>query len=253
HTVSVSMPGGRKRMLTAEVILIATGSKPSRSPDIPFDDINVFDSDSFLRMDRIPESLVVVGGGVIGSEYASIFLALGVKVTLTDGRDTLLTFLDREMSDTLCQRLSEWGMEFRFNDRMEKLERTPTGVRLQMKSGEPLEAQKALFAAGRIGAVDGLQLEKCGLGVNKRGHIEVNENYQTKVPHIYAAGDVIGAPALASTSMEQERVASMLPMGIYTIPEISSVGESEESCKEKKIDYCVGVAHYKNNARGQIC
>jgi len=267
HTVSVSMPGGRRRMLTAEVILIATGSKPSRSPDIPFDDVNVFDSDSILKMDKIPESLVVVGGGVIGSEYASIFLALGVKVTLTDGRDTLLTFLDREMSETLCQRLSEWGMEFRFNDRMEKLERTPTGVRLAMKSGQALEGEKALFAAGRIGAVDGLQLERCGVGVNKRGHIEVNENYQTKVPHIYAAGDVIGPPALASTSMEQarvamchafglkykQRVASMLPMGIYTIPEISSVGESEESCKEKKIDYCVGVAHYKNNARGQIC
>ena len=261
------MPGGRRRTLTADVILIATGSKPSRSPDIPFDDVNVFDSDSILKMDKIPESLVVVGGGVIGSEYASIFLALGVKVTLTDGRDTLLTFLDREMSETLCQRLSEWGMEFRFNDRMEKLERTPTGVRLAMKSGQPLEGEKALFAAGRIGAVDGLQLEKCGVGVNKRGHIEVNENYQTKVPHIYAAGDVIGAPALASTSMEQarvamchafgfkykQRVASMLPMGIYTIPEISSVGESEESCKEKKIDYCVGVAQYKNNARGQIC
>ncbi|HUK52242.1 MAG TPA: Si-specific NAD(P)(+) transhydrogenase [Candidatus Binatia bacterium] len=267
HTVSVTMAGGRKRLLSAEVILIATGSKPNRSSDIPFDDVTVFDSDSILKMDRIPESLVVVGGGVIGSEYASIFQALGVKVTLTDGRDTVLTFLDREMSDTLCERLSEWGMEFRFNDRMEKLERTSTGVRLQMKSGQSLEGEKALFAAGRIGAVDGLQLEKCGLGVNKRGHIEVNENYQTRAPHIYAAGDVIGNPALASTSMEQarvamchafgfqykQRVASMLPMGIYTIPEISSVGESEESCKEKKIEYCTGVAHYKNNARGQIC
>jgi NAD(P) transhydrogenase len=267
HTVTVSMPGGRKRTLRGEVILIATGSKPNRPPEIPFDDESVFDSDSILKMDRIPDSMVVVGGGVIGSEYASIFQALGVKVTLTDGRDTVLSFLDRELSDTLCLRLSEWGMDFRFNDRMEKLERSPSGVRLVMKSGEPLEAEKALFAAGRIGAVDGLQLERAGLGVNKRGHIEVNENYCTKVPNVYAAGDVIGNPALASTSMEQarvamchafgfnykQRVASMLPMGIYTIPEISSVGESEESCKEKKIDYCTGVAHYKNNARGQIC
>ena len=267
HTISVAMPGGRKRNLTADVILIATGSKPNRSADIPFDDMTVFDSDSFLKMDRIPGSLIVVGAGVIGSEYASIFQALGVKVMLTDGRDTLLTFLDREMSDTLCQRLAEWGMEFRFNDRMEKVERTSKCVRLVMKSGEMLEADKVLFAAGRIGAVDGLQLEHAGLGVNKRGHIDVDENYRTKVPNIYAAGDVIGAPALASTGMEQarvamchafgltykQRVASMLPMGIYTIPEISSVGESEESCKEKKIDYCTGVARYANNARGQIC
>jgi len=267
NTISVAMPGGRRRTLSADIILIATGSKPSRSPDIPFDDLNVFDSDSFLRMDRIPETLIVVGGGVIGSEYASIFLALGVKVTLTDGRDTLLTFLDRELSDTLCQRLSEWGMELKFKDRMEKLERGGSGVRMTMKSGEVLEAEKALFAAGRIGAVDGLELEKAGLGVNKRGHIDVDANYRTKVPNIYAAGDVIGPPALASTSMEQarvamchgfgltykQRVASMLPMGIYTIPEISAVGESEESCKEKKIDYCTGVARYANNARGQIC
>ncbi len=267
NTITVEMPGGRRRTLNADVILIATGSKPSRTGDIPFDDLNVFDSDSFLRMDRIPETLIVVGGGVIGSEYASIFLALGVKVTLTDGRDTLLTFLDRELSDTLCQRLSEWGMELKFKDRMEKLERGGRGVRMTMKSGEVLEAEKALFAAGRIGAVDGLQLEKAGLGVNKRGHIEVDANYQTKVPKIYAAGDVIGPPALASTSMEQarvamchafgltykQRVASMLPMGIYTIPEISAVGESEESCKEKKIDYCTGMARYANNARGQIC
>jgi len=266
-TIVVSMPGGRRRTLTADFILIATGSKPSRTPDIPFDDLAVFDSDSFLRMDRIPETLLVVGGGVIGSEYASIFLALGVKVTLTDGRDTLLTFLDREMSDTLCQRLTEWGMELRFKDRMEKIERGASGVRMTMKSGEVLEAEKVLFAAGRIGAVDGLHLEKAGLEVNKRGHIEVDANYRTKVPHIYAAGDVIGNPALASTSMEQarvamchafgltykQRVASMLPMGIYTIPEISSVGESEESCKEKKLDYLTGIARYANNARGQIC
>jgi len=266
-TVNVAMPGGRRRTLVADTILIATGSRPNRTTDIPFDDLTIFDSDSILRMDRIPESMIVVGGGVIGSEYASIFLALGVKVTLTDGRDTVLTFLDREMSDTLCQRFSEWGMELRFKDRMQKIEKTGNGVRMSMQNGDVLEAEKALFAAGRIGAVDGLQLEKAGLGVNKRGHIEVDENYRTKVPSVYAAGDVIGNPALASTSMEQarvamchafglqykQRVASMLPMGIYTIPEISSVGESEESCKQKNIDYCTGIARYANNARGQIC
>jgi NAD(P) transhydrogenase len=272
HTVSVAMPGGRRRLLTADVILIATGSRPNRPAEVPFDDVNFFDSDSFLKMDKIPESLIVVGAGVIGSEYASIFLALGVKVTLTAGSDRMLTFLDAEISELLRQRLAEWGMEFYFNDRAETYERTPTGVRLKMKSGQVLEAEKVLFAAGRIGAVDGLQLERAGLGVNKRGHIDVDENYCTKVPNVYAAGDVIGNPALASTSMEQarvamchafglkykQRVASMLPMGIYTIPEISSVGESEESCKDVKVhnpplDYCVGVANYKNNARGQIC
>jgi NAD(P) transhydrogenase len=266
RTVSVAMPGGRKRTLTADVILIAVGSKPHRAPEIAFDDVSVFDSDSFLKMDRIPESLVVVGGGVIGSEYASIFLALGVKVALVDGRDRLLPFLDAEISEVLRLRLAEWGTEFHFQERLEKIERTPTGVRLTMKSGKVLEAEKALFAAGRRAAVDGLQLERSGLAVNQRGYIEVDENYRSVVPHIYAAGDVIGFPALASTSMEQARVAvchafhfaykqrlaSMLPMGIYTVPEISAVGESEESCKEKKIDYCVGVAHYANNARGQI-
>jgi len=267
HTVTVDMPGGRKRRLTADFILIATGSKPNRPPDVDFDNVSVFDSDTILRMDRIPESMIVVGGGVIGSEYASIFQALGVKVTLTDGRDRLLTFLDAEMSQILRERLTEWGMEFCFNDRMEEFERTSDGVRMRMKSGQVLEAEKILFAAGRGAAVDGLHLEKAGLSVNKRGHIEVNENYRTSVENIYAAGDVIGSPALASTSMEQarvamchafgfaykQRVASMLPMGIYTIPEISSVGESEEDCKKKGVDYFVGVAKYANNARGQIC
>jgi len=267
HTVVVVMPGGRKRMLTADVILIATGSKPNRPADVAFDDKFVFDSDSILRMDRIPKSIVVVGGGVIGSEYASIFQALGVQVTLTDGRDRLLTFLDAEMSEILRQRLAEWGMEFYFNDRMEEFERTPDGVRLRMKGGHVLEAETVLFAAGRSAAVDGLHLEKAGLAVNKRGYLEVTENYITAAEGVYAAGDVIGSPALASTSMEQarvamchafgfaykQRVASMLPMGIYTIPEISSVGDSEEDCKKKEIDYFIGVAHYANNARGQIC
>ncbi|HMD32445.1 MAG TPA: Si-specific NAD(P)(+) transhydrogenase [Candidatus Acidoferrales bacterium] len=267
HTVSVAMPGGRKRLLTAEVILIATGSKPNRPADVVFDDKSVFDSDTILRMDRIPKSMIVVGGGVIGSEYGSIFQALGVQVILTDGRDRLLTFLDAEMSEILRQRLAEWGMDFYFNDRMEEFERTTEGVRMRMKSGQVLEAETILFAAGRAAAVDSLHLERAGLCVNKRGYIEVDEHYKTSADKVYAAGDVIGSPALASTSMEQarvamchafgfaykQRVASMLPMGIYTIPEISSVGDSEEDCKKKEIDYFVGVAHYGNNARGQIC
>ncbi|MBS1840547.1 MAG: Si-specific NAD(P)(+) transhydrogenase [Acidobacteria bacterium] len=262
HAVSV---GGRK--LKGEIILISTGSKPNRPAEISFDDVHTFDSDTFLQMDRIPKTLAVIGGGVIGCEYASIFMALGVKVTLVDGRDRLLPFLDAEISDRLRDRLKELGMSFWFNERPVKVENSASGAKLTMKSGKVLEAEAALFAAGRRAAVDGLALEKAGLAVNDRGYIAVDENYRTAVPNIYAAGDVIGFPALASTSMEQgrvavchafgfqykQRVASMLPMGIYTIPEISVAGETEDSCKEKKIDYCVGRAHYGNNARGHIC
>jgi NAD(P) transhydrogenase len=265
HTVVV-MNNGSERRLRGEVILIATGSKPHRPAEISFDDVHTFDSDTFLQMERIPKSLAVIGGGVIGCEYGSIFMALGVKVTLVDGRDKLLPFLDSEISDRLRDRLKELGMEFWFNERPVKVENSASGATLHMKSGKKLETEAALFAAGRRAAVDGLALEKAGLALNDRGYIPVDENYRTGVKNIYAAGDVIGFPALASTSMEQgrvavchafgfqykQRVASMLPMGIYTIPEISSAGETEDSCKEKKIEYCVGRARYENNARGHI-
>ena len=264
HTVVVM--NGSARKLRGEVILIATGSKPHRPAEIDFDDVHTFDSDTFLQMEKIPKSLAVIGGGVIGCEYASIFMALGVKVTLVDGRDKLLPFLDTEISERLRDRLKELGMEFWFNERPVKVENSASGATLHMKSGKKLETEAALFAAGRRAAVDGLALEKAGLALNERGYIPVGENYQTGVANIYAAGDVIGFPALASTSMEQgrvavchafgfqykQRVASMLPMGIYTIPEISSAGETEDSCKEKKIEYEVGRAHYENNARGHI-
>ena len=265
HTVAVSDAGGTRR-LRGEVILISTGSKPHRPAEIAFDDIHTFDSDTFLQMDRIPKSLAVIGGGVIGCEYASIFMALGVDVTLVDGRDKLLPFLDTEISERLRDRLASLGMHLWFNERPVKAENTASGSRLTMKSGKVLETESALFAAGRRAAVDGLALEKAGLSLNDKGYIAVDANYRTAVQHIYAAGDVIGFPALASTSMEQgrvavchafglkykQRVASLLPMGVYTIPEISAAGETEESCKEKTIDYCVGRARYENNARGHI-
>ena len=266
HTVAVKDATGGVTQIRGEAILIATGSRPHRAPEIPFDDEAIFDSDSILRMGRIPRSLCVVGGGVIGCEYASIFTALGVEVTLVDGRDRVLPFLDAEISAALRERLEGLGVKFRLGERMGPLERTRQGVKIGLSSGGTIEAESALFAAGRRGAVDELHLEKAGLAVNKRGYIEVNASYQTVVPSIYAAGDVIGFPALASTSMEQgrvavchafgfqykQRVASLLPMGVYTIPEISAVGESEESCKEKKLDYEVGRARYANNARGLI-
>src|SRR5579863_1355504 len=270
HTVVVTngqtTGGGSIRRLHGEVILIATGSQPHRPAEISFDDVHTIDSDTFLQMDRIPKSLAVIGGGVIGCEYASIFMALGVKVTLVDGRDKLLPFLDTEISERLRDRLKELGMEFWFNERPVKVENSTSGATLHMKSGKKLETEAALFAAGRRAAVDGLALEKAGLALNDRGYIPVDDNFRTSTENVYAAGDVIGFPALASTSMEQgrvavchafgfrykQRVASMLPMGIYTIPEISAAGETEDSCKEKKIEYCVGRARYANNARGHI-
>jgi len=265
RTVVVNGPQGTRR-LSAEVILISTGSKPHRPVEISFDDVHTFDSDTFLQMERIPKSLAVIGGGVIGCEYASIFMALGVEVTLVDGRDRLLPFLDAEISERLRDRFLKLGMQLWFNERPVKVENHARGARLSMKGGKTLEVEAALFAAGRRAAVDGLHLDKACLKLNDRGYISVDENYRTAVPHIYAAGDVIGFPALASTSMEQgrvaichafglkykQRVASLLPMGIYTIPEISAAGETEESCKEKGIDYCVGRALYENNARGHI-
>jgi NAD(P) transhydrogenase len=265
HSVTVNTTNG-VRKLRGEVILISTGSKPHRPAEIAFDDVHTFDSDTFLQMERIPKSLAVIGGGVIGCEYASIFMALGVDVTLVDGRDQLLPFLDKEISERLRDRFMSLGMHLWFNERPVKVENTASGVRLFMKSGRTLETESALFAAGRRAAVDGLALEKAGLAISDKGYLAVDENYRTAVPHIYAAGDVIGFPALASTSMEQgrvavchafglkykQRVASLLPMGIYTIPEISAAGETEASCIEKKIEYCVGRAHYENNARGHI-
>src|SRR6202035_4842220 len=266
HTIKVTGQDAAPRYLRGEVILIATGSTPHRPPEIPFDDKFIFDSDSILTMERIPKSMVVVGGGVIGCEYASIFTAMGVAVTLVDGRDRLLPFLDLEISALLRERLASLGLTFFFQERPKLTEHTATGIRMTFASGKAAEAETALFAAGRRGAVEGLALENAGLGINPRGHIEVNEHYQTGVRNIYAAGDVIGFPALASTSMEQgrvamchafgfpykQRLASQLPMGIYTIPEISAVGETEESCREKKIEFAVGRAKYANNARGQI-
>jgi NAD(P) transhydrogenase len=266
HTLAVHAGQKEIARLSGDFILIATGSRPHRPAEIPFDDEVIFDSDTILKMGRIPKSLAVIGGGVIGCEYASIFTALGVQVTLVDGRDRVLPFLDAELSEKLRERLAGLGVKFLFEERMARIARTDYGVSIELQSGKKLETEAALFAAGRRGAAEELSLEKAGLALNKRGYIEVNESYRTSVPSIYAAGDVIGFPALASTSMEQgrvavchafgfqykQRVASMLPMGVYTIPEISAAGETEESCKEKGIEYVAGRARYANNARGLI-
>jgi len=266
NTIEVSSASADKESISAKVILIATGSYPYRPPEIPFDNQVIYDSDTILLMDRIPASMIIIGGGVIGSEYASIFTALGVKVILVDGRDRLLPFLDREISELLRTRLLRMGLEFSFNDSAEKITRNKNGVNVKLRSGGTLKAETVLFASGRQGNLKGLHIDNVGVKKTDRGYVEVNENYQTSVPNIYAAGDVIGFPALASTSMEQgrvvvchafnfeykKRVSSQLPMGVYTIPEISSIGETEESCRENNIEYEVGRAKYVNNARGQI-
>ncbi|HKF52180.1 MAG TPA: Si-specific NAD(P)(+) transhydrogenase [Candidatus Acidoferrales bacterium] len=266
HEVSVRRENQPEQKLHGEVILIATGSRPHRAPEIPYDDQQVFESDSILTMERIPQSMIVVGGGVIGCEYASIFAALGVRVALADGRDRLLPFLDAEIAERLRAKLEKLGVQFYFGERVAKTEIKNSDVHLTLSSGKSLNADTALFAAGRRGNIDELKLEKAGVEVNNRGLINVNERYETSASGVYAAGDVIGFPALASTSMEQgrlavchafgfkykQRIASTMPMGIYTIPGISAVGETEETCREKQIPFAVGRAHYENNARGII-
>ncbi len=267
HTIRVKRGDGAQALLLhGDVILIATGSLPNRSRDIPFEDPRVYDSDTILQMVRIPKSLGVVGAGVIGCEYTTIFAALGIRVTLVDGRDRLLSFVDGEISGRLRLQMELLGVDVRLRDGVTRVEPEPEAVRLDLKRGGSLTVDHVLFAAGRLGNTRGLGLETVGIVVGDRGQVVVNEHYQTTAPHIYAAGDVIGFPALASTSMEQARVAMchafdlkyktrvapIFPLAIYTIPEVSMAGETEESCREKGIDYCVGRALYRHNARGQI-
>jgi len=266
NTVEVELRSGGSRQLTTEVILIATGSSPHRPEGVPFNLKSVFDSDEIMSMDRIPETMAIVGGGVIGSEYACIFTALGVKVTLIDTKARLLPIVDSEVSKRLQAQLVKLGMMFRFEARVRGVRGTDERVELELSSGESLETDVALFAAGRRSNVDDLGLENVGVRVGKRGLILVNEKYQSSVPNIYAAGDVIGFPALAATSMEQARVAMVhafdlhykeqvspvLPLAVYTIPEISMVGLTEQDCRERKIPYLVGRSYYEKNPRGLI-
>ena len=266
NTVQVQQNSEEIIELKTNFILIATGSSPFHPNNIPFDHRLVYDSDSILQMNRIPRTITVVGGGVIGCEYASIFTALGVKVTLIDSRDRLLPYMDSEISARLKNGLEQLGLRFVFNDRVAKVETRKNHVRLTLLSGDESDCDIVLFAAGRQSNVQGLGLETVGVVMGNRGLILVNEKYQTNIPNIYAAGDVIGFPALASTSMEQARVAMVhafglrykeavspiLPFAIYTIPEISMVGLSEDDCQAKNIPHLVGRAYYENNPRGLI-
>jgi NAD(P) transhydrogenase len=255
------------RRLSAEVILIATGSSPLRPPGVPFEDPDVEDSDTILDLDRIPTSLAVVGGGVIGCEYACLFAALGTAITVIEGREVLMGFLDGEMSQALLQTLVKEGHQVLLGDAVLSIARVPGGpLMLVLKSGKQLEVDKVLYSAGRAGNTRGLGLERAGVTLDARGRILVDAHFQTSAPHVYAAGDVVGNPALASVSMEQGRVAMchafgfpyktqvspLTPFGVYTIPEISMVGATEDELKKRGVAYEVGRASYENNARGQI-
>jgi len=265
NTVRVESGDGSSTILTASHLLLATGTRPHRPVEYPWNDPRVFDSDTILSIGELPDTLLVIGGGVIGSEYACIFAALGVKVTLVDGRDRLLGFLDAEVSETLQHAMAAMGIRLVLGDAVESI---VSGEKLDVvfKNSAPASYHAILSASGRQGNTSGLGLQNVGLSPDKRGLLKVNGHYQTGVPNIYAAGDVIGFPALASTSMEQARIAMchafdlryktglarILPLGIYTIPECSCAGETEESLREKSIPYVIGRATYARNTRGFI-
>jgi NAD(P) transhydrogenase len=270
HTVRLNAVDSQGfRDVKAGAVIVAPGTHATRDPHIPFDGQRIFASDDILHLDQLPRSLAVVGAGVIGCEYASIFSTLGVRVTLMDKRSRLLPFVDEEITDTLAFHLRENRVTLRLEEEVSAIEpfedQERPGVRIHLASGKQIVTEKALYSIGRTGSTERLNLSAAGVKTDSRGRIEVNDSYQTSVPHIYAVGDVIGFPSLASISMEQGRVAAchafhveaksvpqLFPYGIYTIPEISMVGRTEQELTEQGIPYEVGKAQYREIARGQI-
>jgi len=263
HTIAVT--GTAELHVTGERIVVATGTRPARPPAVEFDDLTILDSDGLLRLDRIPASVVVVGAGVIGIEYASMFAALGTKVTIVEKRPRLLDFCDAQITEGLQYHLRDLGVVFRLGEEVTAVDRHDGGALTSLVSGKQVAAEVVVYAAGRQGETEDLALEAAGLEADARGRIAVGPNYRTAVDHIYAAGDVIGWPGLAATSMEQGRLASahafgdrtasmsrLLPYGIYTIPEISYVGRTEEELTDAAVPYEVGLSRYRELARGQI-
>lgn len=254
------------RTIEAAHILIATGSSPRHPPGFDFSDAEVFDSDSLLQLDRVPDSLAVIGGGVIGSEYACVFAALGTKITLIESAPRVLGFLDQDVSDTLMSAMRAQGIALRLNDGVKCVERSGDDLLLTLNSGATERVDRVLVSAGRTGNTPGLNLAAVGVALDARGLVVVDASYRTSQPNIFAAGDVIGRPALASTSIEQGRmaVAAMfglpfpprdwqdVPAGIYTIPEACACGPTEAELDAKGVPTVVGRAYMKHNARGQI-
>jgi NAD(P) transhydrogenase len=275
-TLQVNRPD-ETELLSGEKFIIATGSKPARPSNVPFDFKSIFCSDSLLKMERVPKTMIVVGGGVIGTEYGCMMATLGVRVTLIEGRNELLGFLDREIAESLHYQLRRMGVTLRLGEKVDKIElihpesntaqASSNGdlVKTTLESGKQLFAETLLYAVGRQGTTAALGLDAVGLKADNRDRLKVNEFYQSEVPHIYAVGDVIGFPSLASTSMEQGRQAAchafgqpttsvpeLFPYGVYSVPEISMVGKTEGQLTEAGIPYEAGVALYKEIARGQL-
>ena len=266
HTLEVKSEEG-SQLIRGHHVLIACGTRPAHSDEIPMDGHRIFDSDQVHCLEEVPRDLIVVGAGIIGLEYASMFAALGVKVTLLDQRPVLLDFVDREIVESLCFQLRQLGTVFRLGEQVVSVgfDKERDRVFAKLTSGKNVHGQGLLYTIGRQANGDLLNLEAAGLSAGGRGKLSVNEHFQTSVPHIYAAGDVIGFPALASTSMEQGRLASchmfgkpgkmppnLIPYGIYTIPEISMVGHTEEQLTHENINYEVGLARYAELAKGQM-
>jgi NAD(P) transhydrogenase len=270
HTVRLTDADERgARDIKCERVVIATGTEVTREENIPFDGQRVYCSDDILTLQHLPRTLTVVGAGVVGLEYASIFAALGVRVTLIDKRHRLLPFVDAEIIETLAYHLRENRVTLRLGEEVSGMELITDGfgdrVKIHLASGKQVLTDAALYSVGRTGATANLNLESAGLAADDRGRLTVNEHFQTQAPHIYAVGDVIGFPSLASTSMEQGRLAAchafnveatsvpeLFPYGIYCIPEISTVGRNEEELTEQGVPYEVGKAQYREIARGQI-
>ncbi|MEJ2680366.1 MAG: Si-specific NAD(P)(+) transhydrogenase [Gammaproteobacteria bacterium] len=265
HTLEVCQGEGVTETLKANNIVICTGSRPYHPPNVDFNLPRLFDSDSILSLDFDPKKIIIYGAGVIGCEYACIFCGLGMRVELIDTRAHLMDFLDQEISEALSYHLREVGVVIRHGEVYEQVEGDDNKITLYLKSGKRIKADAMLWCNGRVGNTDTLSLELAGLEANNRGQLQVNQDYQTNVPHIYAAGDVVGWPALASAAYDQGRsvgaaiahpedkfYVSNVPVGIYTLPEISSLGRTEEELTREKIPYEIGKAHFKTLARAQL-
>ncbi|MFH1808097.1 MAG: Si-specific NAD(P)(+) transhydrogenase [Pseudomonadota bacterium] len=267
HRVEVERPDGQRLLLRAQQVVIATGSRPYRPPDVDFSHPCVFDADTILKLDHTPQNLLVYGAGVIGCEYASMFRNLGIKVNLINTRSHLLSFLDDEIVDALAYHLREQGVLVRHDEECARIEAVADdAVVMHLKSGKQIKVDALLWANGRTGNSNDLGLGAIGLTTDQRGNLSVDEHYRTAVPHIYAVGDVIGPPALASAAYDQGRFAArhmvnpecdhtlveLVPTGIYTSPEISSVGRTERELTEAKVPYELGHSLFKSLARAQI-
>jgi NAD(P) transhydrogenase len=266
HTLVIEDPSRDENVtITARYVVIATGTKPVRPAGVKFDEERVLDSDGILDLKSLPQSMVVVGAGVIGIEYASMFAALGTKVTVIEKRPTMLDFCDSEIIESLKFHLRDLAVTFRFGEEVTAVDVGPAGTLTTLASGKQIPAETVMYSAGRQGQTEHLDVEQAGLEIDSRGRIFVDDNYQTKVDHIYAVGDVIGFPALAATSMDQGRLAAyhafgepgkgmteLQPIGIYSIPEVSYVGATEVDLTDGSVPYEVGVSRYRELARGQI-